>query len=121
MIKIKKHLKPLINLLFTLFFLLSVNFLPELSIADDDADLFGEMEETIINEKNRSDSNDSLFEGMEEKSQDKVKSSLFGQIKENFEGSLKLNYYLFFNDAKYRDGLDNSNEITEAINSLNNE
>ncbi len=83
------------------------------SVLADDADLFGEMEESI----QRDDDSASLFDEManvDNEPDSAVKWPLLNKIGSNFEGSLNLSSGYFLHDATPRNGLDTQNEVNEA-------
>ena len=123
-----------VNVFFTV-----IIFNPCVVFAQDDADLFEEMEDTIKEKKKAIISSDEdLFNEMEESGEKSLKQAsdedLFGEMEdtppqetgetryawvgkiwENLEGSLRIRYHYFFKKLNEREGLDNSSNVGETL------
>ena len=118
--KSKKQFKPIVIILMTLLCIFTDSLSPIRATADDDADLFGEMEDIIQKDEDKSSSDDAsdLFAEMANAENDQSRNEKWPILKkavQNFEGSLKLSTLYYFRDATPRSGLDTHNEVNEAL------
>jgi hypothetical protein len=139
---IKKKITSILPTL-TILFMVSIftffTLLPSVVSAQDDTDLFEEMEEQVKEKKDEGSdddlfgemeenngkidaeiSDDDLFEDLteEKKGVKKSKQPKFKFVKniwDNLEGSLRLRYHYFPYDLNKQEGRDNSKHVNEAL------